>query len=172
MSAHDSALKLALLKLLSTQVKATRETLAGEVVAEWKAKDRNAAVLPGGTTIGTVTLASGSTKAGVSDEDEFMAWVLETHPEEIEQVKVTRVKPGFAERILAHARRAGEPIDPETGEIVPGVTVKDGDPYPLVRLESDAAQLVSAAWQSDEDGILRELLGGLVQPAIEGGETE
>lgn len=168
MTAHDTALTFALLKVLSNRIGAAKKQADAQIRDGWKVKDRNAAVLPDGTEIGSVTLAKGKNTAHLVDEDAFLAWVLEAHPEEIEQVKITRVNPGFQERILSYARQAGEPVDPATGESVPGVAVKEGDPYPTTRLNADAAELVAKAWQ---DGSLAELVAALVQPAIEGGDA-
>lgn len=168
MTAHDTALRVALLKVLTEQLAAAKRTVGEEVAGSWRVKDRSTAVLPDGTEIGTVTLAEGRTAAKVSDDDAYLAWVLENHPEEIEQIAITRVNPDFTARTLSFARQHGEPVDPATGETVAGVVVQQGDPYPMAKLSPEAADLVAKAWQ---DGSLSELVASLVQPAIEAGES-
>jgi hypothetical protein len=167
-TAHDTALKFALLKVLTTQLADAKKAADCEIRDTWKLKDRNAAVLPDGTEIGSVTLAKGRASARVADEDAYMAWVLENHPERIEQIQVTRVEPGYTERILAHARTAGVAVDVETGAVVEGVTVAEGDAYPTTKLTVEATALVASAWR---DGSLSDLIAALVQPAVEQGEA-
>lgn len=170
MTAHETALRFALLKVLTGQLGTSKKVADSEIRTTWRVKDRNAALLPDGTEIGAVTLASGKKSAKVNDDDAYLAWVLETHPEEVEQITttVTRVKPDYTERTLSYARQTGHALDPATGEIVPGVKVEEGDPYTMTRLAPDADQLVAKAWR---DGSLMELVATLVQPAIEGGES-
>ncbi|MCW2918541.1 MAG: hypothetical protein JWN52_6609 [Actinomycetia bacterium] len=167
MSKHETALKFAVLKILRDRLKAAKEVADGEIVGTWKVKDRNAAVLPDGTEIGSVTLAKGRTTATLSDDEAYFEWVLENHPDEIEQVKVTRVKPGFTERLLNFARQTGDCVNPATGQPVPGISVGQGEPYALPNLAKDADDLITRAWQ---DGSLAALVATLVQPAVEGGE--
>lgn len=167
MSAHETALTFALLKVLRDRLSTAKAAADTEIKTTWRVKDRNAAVLPNGAELGSVTLAKGRATAHLADEDAFMAWVLETHPDEVEQISITRVKPDFQDRILSFARQTGTTVDPATGEEVPGVKVVEGDPYPTTRLAPDAEELVAAAWQN---GSLPELIGALVQPAIEGAD--
>ncbi|OLT14487.1 hypothetical protein BJF79_49015 [Actinomadura sp. CNU-125] len=158
---------LALIKVLQDRLKKARTTTATAVTDTWKVSDRNAAVLPGDTKIGSITLAKGKTTAEVDDEDAFLEWVLVTHPGEVEQKFVVQVKPDFIDRMLAFARQTGSVVDPATGEVIPGLLVREGDPHPMVTLERDAADLVARAWQ---DGQLGELLGGLFRPELEAGD--
>ena len=167
MTTHDTALKFALLKVLSTQISDAKKAADCEIRDGWKVKDRATAAL-GDTELGTVTLAKGRATSKVSDEDAFLAWVLENHPEHVEQIQITRVDPHYTERILAHARTAGVPVDVETGETVDGVTIAEGDDYPVVRLVPEAQTLVAKAWA---DGSLAELIASLVQPSIEAGDA-
>ena len=167
MTKDQTALTFALLKVLSTRVGAAKQAADADITSGWKVKDRNAAVLPDGTKVGSVTLAKGKTSAEITDADAFMEWVLETHPEAIEQVKITRVSPDFTARMIAFARATGRIDDPATGEAVPGLQVREGDPYAMTTLEDDAVELVAKAWQS---GQLGKLIGSLMQPAVDAGE--
>jgi len=167
MIAPDTALRFAVLKVLRERLAAAKKVADAEIVETWSVKDRSAAVLPDGTSLGSITLAKGRTSARLVDDEKYLEWVLENHPEEIEQVQITRVNPGFTERLLNFARQTGDCINPATGEPVPGISVEEGEPYAVSRLVADADELVTKAWQ---DGSLTELMSSLVQPAIEGGD--
>lgn len=162
---HRAAAELALLKLVSDQIRAARKG-PESVVAKWRPKDRNAAVLPNGEEIGSVTLASGRKTARIADQAALEEWARRTHPEAFETVTITRLSPQFVERLLSAAKKLGTPVDAETGEEVPGIVVEQGDPYPQVRLNPDAAEIVAAAWK---DGEMADLVARLLRPAIEGG---
>lgn len=168
MSKDETALTVALLKVLSGRIGTAKKTADTDITGGWEVSDRNAAVLPNGTKIGTVTLAKGKRNVDITDQDAFMEWVLETHPDAIQQVQVTQVDPDFTNRMISFARATGSTTDPATGEEVPGLRVRDGDPYPMTKLEDDAAELVAEAWQSGE---LAELIAALVQPTVEAGES-
>jgi hypothetical protein len=163
---RDLALRYALLKVLVAEL-ATAKSLADcEIRETWRPKDRLSAALPDGTVVAAVTLTSGRTTANVTDAGAYEEWVRATHPEQIETVpETTRINPDFTERLKSAARKIGTPVDAETGEIVPGIEVTTGDPYPMVKLADDARDEVAKAWQA---GKLTELMSGLL--AIEGGE--
>lgn len=161
---HDVAARLAVLRVLLAELTTARKAMECELSDLWHPGDRNTASLPDGTAIAAVSLTKGRAEARITDEAAYRAWVEKTHPEEIETI--TRINPEFTDRLKAAARKLGTPVDAATGEIVPGLSVGQGDPYPSVRLADDAAALVTAAWQK---GQLTELLGGLL--AIEGPES-
>ncbi|HWB34959.1 MAG TPA: hypothetical protein VHA75_02940 [Rugosimonospora sp.] len=167
MSKDETALTVALLKVLSTRIGAAKKAADKDITGGWEVSDRNAAVLPNKAKIGTVTLAKGKRSVDITDQNAFMEWVLENHPDAIQQVQVTQVDPDFTARMVAFARATGSTADPATGEEVPGLRVRDGDPYPMTKLEDNAAELVAEAWQSGE---LSELIASLVRPAVEAGE--
>lgn len=168
MSKDETALTFALLKVLSARIGAAKKAADQDITGGWEVKDRNAAVLPDGTKIGSVTLAKGKTTVDITDADAFMEWVLETHPDAIEQVQITRVNQDFTDRMVMFARATGSTVDPATGEAVPGLRVREGTPYAMTTLEPDAAELVAKAWQNGE---LTELIAALVQPTISAGES-
>lgn len=168
MSKDDTALTFALLKVLSTRIGKAKKNADAEIRDGWQVKDRNAAVLPDGTKIGSVTLAKGKLTADLVDADKFLEWVLTYHPDEVEQVTVTRVNADFTARMISYARQTGSNVDPATGEEIPGLRVQEGDPYAMTILADDAAEQVAKAWQN---GQLTELIASLVQPAIEGGAS-
>ena len=162
---HDLATTMAVLKVLLGQLSDAKKVADVEIRDGWIPGDRNTALLPGGKPFAAVSLAKGRTTANVTDTDVYEAWVKDVHPEQIEQIFTTRVRPDFTERIKSAAKKLGVAVDAETGEEVPGITVSAGDPYPMVKLTEDAREAVAKAWR---DGSLLELLGTLL--AIEGGE--
>lgn len=163
MSSHEQAARLAVLKVLAEQMKAAKTSADSAVTGSWRPKDRTTAVLPTGDEIGTVTLASGRKTARLSDEAAFLAWVKATHPDEMETVTITRPNPQFVARLMSAAQKLGHPVDAATGEEVPGITVVEGEPCPVVKLSPDAAEIVAKRWQS---GGLVELVGSLLRPTL------
>lgn len=167
MSNHDLAAKLAVLKEITTRLRDAKGAADAEIRDTWTPGDRLTAKLPDGTPVGSVTLAKGKTTARLTDQAAYEEWVAATHPEYIETVTITRVDPAYTERLMSAARQLGEAIDGETGSVVPGVTVEQGDPYPTTRLSAGAAEAIARAWTAGE---LAELVGGLLRPALpEGG---
>lgn len=166
MSYHnDLALRFALLKVLMGELGDAKSAADCEIRDTWHPGDRNTATLPGKVLLGAVTFAKGKTTSQLVDEPAFTAWVEKVHPEQMETVTITRVRPGYRERLMSAARRLGEAVDGETGEAVPGITVVQGEPYPMVKLAPDARDAVVRAWRAGE---LRELVGALL--AIEGSD--
>lgn len=82
-----------------------------------------------GTDLGSVALAAGRVSAKVTDPAAFQAWVAVRHPDEL----VQQVRESFTHRVLNQAAATGDPVDPMTGEVIPGVEVVAGDPYLTVR---------------------------------------
>lgn len=162
---HDLAARFAVLKTLATRVGDAKKAADCEIRDGWEPGDRNTAKLDDGTALGSVTLAKGRAVSRLVDEAAYRAWVERTHPEHIQTI--TRVDPAFTERLMSAARQLGVAVDGETGEEVPGIRVEQGDPYPTTRLAAGADEAIARAWQAGE---LADMLGALLQPAIEGGE--
>jgi hypothetical protein len=159
---EETALHLALLKVLTDRLGKARTTAADTLKASWRVGDRNAAALPSDAVIGSVTYAKGRASAAVTDREAFEEWVAANHPEEIETVvpePIVRVRPAYEALLTSAAKQMGEAVDATTGEVVPGIEVRQGDPYTTVRLAGDAEEQVAAAWKSGE---LAELIGGLL----------
>lgn len=166
---HDLAFRFAVLKVLVGVLSDAKKAADCEIRDTWRPGDRNSATIPGpdrGVLVGAVTLAKGRTVSKFSDADAFEAWVKHVHPEEIETVTITRVRPAFVERLMSAARQLGHAVDADTGEEVPGITVEQGEPYPTVRLAPAAREEIARAWKAGE---LADLVGGLL--AIEPGES-
>lgn len=162
MERHDLAARFALLKTLGSKLAEAKKAADCEIRDTWTPGDRLTAKLPDGTSLGSVTLAKGRATARLVDEPAYTAWVETTHPEHIETVTITRVDPAYTERLMSAARQLGEAIDGETGTIVPGIRVEQGDPYPTTRLSAGAVEAIARAWQNRE---LIDALGAVLMPA-------
>jgi hypothetical protein len=141
----EIALKVAVLATLADKVRAALADARTEQAEAMKdvGADGVKVELDDGTKVASISLASGRVTARVADEDDFMGWVTENHPDEIETV--TRVKPGFADRLLTQAAGAGAPIDVTTGELIPGVGISVGAQYVSTRgLRRD---VIEQAWR-------------------------
>ena len=113
--------------------------------------------------VGWVRVDKGRTKATVTDEAAFTAWVRETAPGEI----VPAVRPSYREAVLSQLRREGAAVVPGTGELVeevPGVEVSEGEPTVYVNAEEDAAEVLGEAYREGGlpalERVVREISGG------------
>lgn len=90
---------------------------------------------------GTLVMVPGSRRAQVADDKAFVDWVAKRYPDEM----VLLVRPAFRDRLLATATRLGDPVDSETGEVIPGVEISQGDPYLTVRPSAVAKERMRSA---------------------------
>lgn len=104
--------------------------------------DRLTALL-GGAKIGSVTKAHGATRAKVTDAAAFLEWVRENRPDEIREQPSDLLR----SQVLAAAVKNGVAVT-EDGELIPGITVVEGDDYMSTRPTDDALALVAAAYRS------------------------
>ena len=149
MNVSEIAMQAAVLKALLDEVSARVKVAKADAEVAFRETGTTGAgaQLPDGTKIATVTYAGGDSKsARVIDENAFLAWVLKEHPEQMELV----VRPTFQRGLLDAAEKAGQPVDPSTGETVPGVTVKNTTPYVSIRFKPGAKEAVAAAWRAGE----------------------
>lgn len=121
--------------------------------------------------IGTVSYATTSTEAKVTDPAAFVRWVMDVAPGEIHKPvtvdaydviaavadepvpeAVTRlvqavmhvdpqVRPAYTARILSGCQKAGAAVDPQTGEEIPGITVTPGGRGKYVSARISADQM-------------------------------
>lgn len=99
--------------------------------------------------IATVSLPVSREKAVVADETALLEWVKRQYPTEVE-TKV-RVRPGFLSVVDTKVViDDGTVVDPETGELVPGMSVREGGiPGTLRILAADAVKPVVAQHAAD-----------------------
>lgn len=173
MTPQEQAVRLIVIKVLRDHVlKVADDDARNEIRATWMTGDRLNGALAG-RPAGQVQLKNGTTGAAVTDRQAFEEWVREHRGEEWETFvprPVARVRPAFESAVLALAKKQGVAVT-AGGEEIPGITVSEGAPTPAVSLADDAAELVTAAWQSGE---LWEIVGSLL-PALDaapaGGEA-
>jgi len=110
----------------------------------------------------------------VTDGAKFKAWVAQNHPAEIEHV--TQVRPGFQKTLLETvADTDGEIVFmPGTGEVIPGLSVREGGTPRAITIKADpAAKAALAAYA--EKGLERASLeahGPVVLAEIEAGSAQ
>lgn len=113
---------------------------------------------PDGEIVATVTVAGGGIAPAVHYDETFLAWVKENHPTEV----VEAVRPAFSKALLGRLEQAGDKfVDPNTGEVVPGIGERSKSEYISVRFKPEGREAIAEAWRSSEIGAL---LGGL--PAL------
>lgn len=106
--------------------------------------DSLAARLPDGTKVANLNRAGGNTSARVTDEGKFLAWVLENRPGEV----VQEVRDSYRKHLLEAMDKARALVDPETGEVVPGVEFVPGKDWLTVNFKPGGEDAIKAAWQS------------------------
>lgn len=118
-------------KILEEAAKRNRAAVNAAVAAGMDVGDRKVAKLTDQTAVGSVTYANGKTTARVTDERALRDWVADNKPGEL----VTIVRPAYVSALLSAAVKAKAPVDPATGEVVPGIEVGQGDPYLTVTVD-------------------------------------
>ena len=93
-----------------------------------------------GTDLGSVSKSKGRISARVTDEAALLEWVKVNHPEHI----LRQVNATYRDQLLAVAKTGGDPIDPETGELVPGIEIFEGDPSVSARPTPEAKDRMRA----------------------------
>jgi hypothetical protein len=157
MTMKDLARTVVAAKLVSDEIKARGDAAKAELLESMAAAgaERIRVTDEDGTDLGPVSLGAGRTSAAVVDEDAFAAWVKANYPEAI----VSTVDPDMRLRLLNAAKKAGEPVDVGTGEVIPGVEITQGAAY------------VSARPTAEAKVRMRELLAGSGLLELAGGET-
>ncbi|MGW4467500.1 hypothetical protein [Micromonospora sp. NPDC004704] len=105
--------------------------------------------------IGTVALPLSKEAPVISDIDALLAWCKERYPTEVEARE--QIRAAFQTALLTRVACAGDVVvDPETGEVVPGMAVRAGGmPRTLtITASRDAKAVFAAAGQQ----MLEELL--------------
>jgi hypothetical protein len=148
-SVREAALTVAVLKVLADEIAdrlqaAKRATEGGFIDTE---TTQAVPQLSDGTKVATVSYAGGDGRsATVSDPSALLAWVAEFHPDETEVV----IRDGYRKKLLDAAKRDGRPIDPVTGEMVPGIEITPSRPYVSVRFKPGGQDAITAAWRRGE----------------------
>ena len=128
------------------------------------------AELPDGARVSKSTLITPNPKPVVSDETAFAAWVETFRPDEIVRTVRDSYKRVILERLASTPD--GLAIDPDTGEVVPGVRFSTGATYVSTRFEKEGRETIVAAIR---DGVIEPaaVLSALSPaPALPGGSHE
>lgn len=72
--------------------------------------------------LATVPLGTTKPRVDVVDGDAYMVWLLDRYPDEVQP----SVRPAFDIRLRAEAAKLGDPVDPRTGELIPGLRFVPG----------------------------------------------
>lgn len=109
-----------------------------------------------GTKLGTVSVSDGKKTAKVSDESALLAWVKANRPDQLRYV----VEPAYIDALKKLAVEHGSAVDKDTGEVIPGIEVTEGDPFASARPTAEAKAL------------MHDLLAGSSLLELAGGETD
>lgn len=161
-TARDAVTQAAILRALSVEVGTADKQVRKAVLDALSTGERLNAALPDGTLCGRVRVDDGATYARVDDDAELLAWVALHHPTEVETVR--RIRPAFLDKLLADAADKDGAFNPTTGEQIPGVAVKKGDPKVVVVLTAADRAAIGRAWA---DGSLS--LADVIRPALPAG---
>jgi hypothetical protein len=149
--------KLATLRALKNRVMEVETEINLDLLSSLSEGDAKAATLDDGTRLGKVSVARGPQTPAVVNEREFLTWVKNSYPSEITET----VRKSFRTKVLESARTHGVAVDEKTGEVIPGVTLRVGNPYISFRGTPGWEQLVAFHWQELTDLVL----------ALPGGES-
>lgn len=150
-------MKLATLRALKNRIKEVEAEINLDLLSSLDEGDAKAATLDDGTRLGKVSVASGRQTPAVVNEQEFLTWVKNSYPSEITET----VRESFRTKVLESAKTHGVAVDEKTGEVIPGVTLRVGNPYISFRGERGWEQIIAFRWQELTDQVL----------AIPGGES-
>ena len=156
---REAARQVMSLKLMSKTINERVKPITDELLSHMaSAEIRQVGVKDDdGQDLGVVYVGGNRTrKPVVVDEAAFQQWVANTRPQDI----VTTVRESARKQILDAAAKAGDPVDPDTGEVIPGVQMHTGDPYLATKPTQYARELMDSTLA--ESGLL----------ALPGGESD
>jgi hypothetical protein len=146
-SNYDTASKVIAGKILGDHVKVALDDYKTRMLHHMRTGDRIIGEHQG-VRLGGITKCEGRKRAVVVDETAFVTWVMLNYHMET----LTTVREPFRKKLLDHMLHDG--CDPKTGVVVPGVEIREGDPYLMVRPTPEGK-----AWVQNQFG--------LILPAIE-----
>lgn len=94
-----------------------------------------------GSDLGKITYTPGAVKAEITDEAAFMAWVKANRPDQLRTIVDTE----FRKAVVKKAAAEGDAFDPETGEVIPGITVSRSREYISVKPNATAKTMAKLA---------------------------
>jgi len=88
-------------------------------------EEKVSATLPDGTKVGTVGRTKVIRSAVVTDMKAFTEWVQQNRPDEM-IIPTPFVRASYLEHVKESTKRHGQAVDEATGEIIPGIELRDG----------------------------------------------
>ncbi|GAA4209452.1 hypothetical protein GCM10022252_76020 [Streptosporangium oxazolinicum] len=165
------------------------EAIAGKLIARGQAAlnatgEHDVPVLPVGDRqsgylgrhrMGRVLMADGKVTVSLeADHPAAVAWALGRDHYRAHVITYQALAPSLVEQLKAHAKTTGEPVD-KNGEIVPGLTIRTGQPTPTKELDAEFMEQLLADEQIDAlvEALLsgRATLPGLPAPILEGSSS-
>jgi hypothetical protein len=108
-------------QLIEKACKSTEERKALAVLLADSNTERVKVEADDGTKLGTVTYVEPKLRAKVSDTDALLSWAKANHPDMVREI----VDNAYLTKLLGAAENAGIPVDPSTGELVPGIEMTE-----------------------------------------------
>lgn len=166
MTPRELATKIVALNALRKQIDEALTQARAEAAAAMIPGDRVQARI-GDDVIGHVRVDPGALTATVTDDTAFLAWAARHHPESVETVTVTRVRPDHVQRWLKEVRDRSGVLNEATGEIQApdGVTLRAAAPRVVAPVAPDAPEVIGRAIADGQLPITH-----LTAPAIEGSQ--
>jgi hypothetical protein len=142
--AREIARREALGAAWAASAKTLRQELAAEAVAEFE--EHGNGVTWTMRDLGRITLPLTEEAAYITDIGHLLKWAKERHPENVETVE--QVRAAFQSWLIGNATVAegGVAVHPETGEVIPGMGVREGgQPKSLsITIARDAKALLAS----------------------------
>lgn len=172
MSRADIVRNIVVLEQFAAEARRLRDEYRAQLVADASAEltEQGSAPTWRMPEVATVSLAVTKQSIVVADSDILQAWVAHRHPSEIDTQITTRVRPAFLTALLGSLKAEdGIVIDPETGEIVPGLSVLEGGKAGPLSIRPDKAlKATVAAAVGEMLGTARAALVPVPAEALEG----
>lgn len=108
-------------KVVAEQLAAGNKEVRSLVEPLMEPGEKMKATLPGGMPIGTVQRTEVAKSVSIN-HTELLAWVRKNRPDQIEE----QVSPTYVAHLQEMCRKHGVAVDETTGEIIPGVELRDG----------------------------------------------
>lgn len=130
--------RAAFLAWLSTEVRQATSDVREHLQPRLEAGERVRAELPDGTVIGAVAIGKPAETPVVTDDRALLAWVKANRPTEITE----SVNPAFVEVLKRQAKVHGHAFDHDTGEVIPGIGLRESSPSYRPTVDKTAVPLL------------------------------
>ena len=152
MTPRELALALAATTVVADAAKERKDELRDLLLSALDSlgADSAAASLPDGTTVAKTSIVAPDAQAKVADEAAYSAHIADSYPTEVQTLVI--VRESFSKHYLSTLVQGpdGEAVDPDTGEIVPGVKFANRSPYVSTRFTKDGRAAIVDAIRSGQ----------------------